>query len=173
MDGNRPIPSPWCSEASRPNIYILYVGSPPHFDACMERICISNKPLSHRIAYLSAFHWDKLEDGFNWGTFTTYYVDTRGGYNATSFAGTPEQLDAGIDLLVTSEFYGYFDVDGWILGDGGYFDPCLDRQAAVKTGAVFGAFGASLLLIVLVRSYEAWRERKGGWSRSGLMTGCT
>ena len=41
---------------------------------------------------------------------TTFYVDTRGGYNGSSFFGSKEELEAGEDLLVYDEFYGYFNV---------------------------------------------------------------
>ena len=88
-------------------------------------------------------------------------MDTRGGYNGSSFFGSKEELEAGEDLLVYDEFYGYFNVDGWILDDGGYYDPCIDRKGGLKTGIAFALFGASLLLICVVRGYEAWRQRKG------------
>ena len=56
--------------------------------------------------------------------------------------------------------------DGWLMGSGGWYDPCLDRQGIINTIILFGVF--FFLVCVIVGDYLLQMKTSGAW---GLVRG--
>jgi hypothetical protein len=113
LSGGQPVHPAWCSvaEPAAPKAYVMYVGETPAFDRCMHDICLSREPSTYLVGYLSALHV------------------------ASAVAGELGLEDAALEQIVVkgkTQIGGAMSViiaasdRGWIVGDGGARDPCVD-----------------------------------------------
>lgn len=133
----------------------MYVGDRPSFDGCLASICLSSRPQDFPVRYLDRFHLFTVLTIFS-PAKTRVAIDTR-------------TLPSQINTIVTDNT---LSGDGWLLGGGGYFDPCLDRSAERIVIIMYIIFGALLAVVVAdgVRRAcccrRSWHQQPGtrpGW----------
>ncbi len=176
MSGGQAVNSAWCAAntpdtlaLSSTRTYVLYVGQPPAFDACMQGICVSRQPSSYGVGYLPSFHVASKVEELLSKEMLQQLVDSADGSN-------------DLDLLQLAVTTVVQDADaGWVVGDGSAFDPCRDPHAPRNVIAALAVFGALLLLValdgVLLRYGNVdvlgcgccSRGRRYGWWRTELV----
>jgi hypothetical protein len=136
ISGGRPVHPAWCSVAapSAPKAYVMYVGATPAFDDCMHSICLSREPSTFLVGYLSSIHVASAVAG-------TLAIEDRE-LEEIVMAGKVQIGDAMAIIIAASD-------RGWIVGDGGTRDPCIDPARFTTVIASFSAFGVLLLLVAL------------------------
>lgn len=152
---------------------VLYVGSQPKFGKCMEEICLSDTPDQYNVSWVQSFNLDSSlatqgrsfrdvlasldlaelvrfgRDDYIYGNLTLKHAEY--------FQSTLQNLDGVVRNAS----------DGWLLGSGSWYDPCVDRQGTINTIVVFAVF--FLLVCVVVYDYLLQRRtsgeyRLGPWS---------
>lgn len=171
-NGGQPVPRPWCAQPllRPPNTtYLLMVGQAPVFDTCMEQICLSRNPNSYSVRYLNTFNFNDMLAKLGLGS------GFRDQWGAAATAGaTAQNVSAQLPDLIQRFINTSLVEEGWTLGDGSYYDPCMDRQRVKWTYVAYGLFAAGILLVALdgIRKAFCCRaapRQKGGWPTALVM----
>jgi hypothetical protein len=144
------IPRTWCEKKQLPNAHsttLVFVGDNPWFDSCMENICVDKKPQEYMFTWIPHFsiHEQMRKSGAAatavMNQFESYELDVKP-LNEAVMVKTVQAAMAALPQAIAELNRG------WILGDGGDNDPCVDRARRRNAGILYGTFGMLLLVIV-------------------------
>jgi hypothetical protein len=143
---------------------LLYVGDQPNFDTCLENICLAERPDQYNISWVQSFNLDSA-------------LSTQGRSSRAILAGldlanlfeSPQYLLGNLTYAYEENFRRTLNdldqvvaeaSDGWLLGSGSWYDPCVDRKGTINTIIVFVVF--FFLICVVVFDYFLQRRTSGG-----------
>jgi hypothetical protein len=139
---------------------LLFVGSQPVFDGCMEQVCLAVKPDQYNVSWLQSFNLDKalthrslsLRDSMmKYKDMTS--VSEQISYALADYASNLQSSLQQLDELIADSG------DGWLLGSGDWYDPCVDRQGIINTIIIFMVF--FLVCAVILFDYFLIRRTQG------------
>lgn len=167
------IPRTWCENKQLPNGHsttLVFVGDNPWFDSCMENICVDKKPQEYKITWIPHFsiHEQMRKSGAAatavMNQFESYELDVKPLNEAGMVKGVQDAMAALPRAIAELN-------QGWILGDGGDNDPCVDRARRRNTGILYGIFGMLLLVIVADGVLQANKKSESACQRVPVATG--
>jgi hypothetical protein len=148
------VPDPWCQHPSeRDNkTYprILFVDTQPEFNDCIKQICVDPVPEIYQISWLPHFNMDQTLHAQKLSAKTsdvrqleTSAILDMKDMSPLNVANKIKAFLMGIDPDKAIKGAG----EGWIMGSGDWFDPCVDRKGIVNTAIAYSAFGVLLLMV--------------------------
>lgn len=136
---------------------LLFIGSQPVFDGCMEHICLADRPDQYNVSWLQTFNLDKAltqrnlslrESMMKYKDMTS--VSEQISYALVDYASNLQSSLQQLDEMIANSG------DGWLLGSGDWYDPCVDRQGIINTIIVFMVF----FLVCAIVPFDYFLQRR-------------
>lgn len=147
------VPDAWCQHPehrTQKTPLILYVDDPPVFNDCIKQICLDPNPVNYNISWLPHFNMDQALQAQNQSSKTSDLRQLEISAILRMGEMSQENVAKSIErFLLNMRPYDVIEGagDGWIMGRGDWFDPCVDRKGIVNTTIAFSVFGVLLLLV--------------------------
>ncbi len=114
----------------------------------MQHICLAPEPAKYMISWLQSFNLDEAlakQNRRSFGALATQFESGMQDIKAVDENLVIKNIKESLgDLRKVIEVAG----DGWLVGSGSWYDPCLDRRGIINTIIVFCIFFVLVLLIV-------------------------
>lgn len=143
---------------------LLYVDGQPDFDDCMKNICVDQRPDAYGISWLQSFNLNdalakqKLQSKTTiMNQLESALLDVR---TLDETVITASVRMALADLGAVIQGAG----DGWLMGSGSWFDPCLDRLGIRNTIIAFGVF-FTLVGVIIIDGIVMWTTGGEGMAK--------